>query len=274
MCRRLARSQLVKGTKRLIPILEAVTRRAAERRAERSLADLRRDLQPDAARIEAFRGALAAPGLQIIAECKRRAPSAGELSSETSLDARIRSYASGGAAALSILTEQDHFSGTLSDLRAAPDVAVPRLRKDFVLDEAMVLEAQLAGASAVLLIVACLEDAQLAELREVAREAGLAVLIEVHDESELEVAAPLLPEALGVNARNLTTFEIDLQITLDLLPKIPDELLRVAESGLHQLEDLQRVHAAGADAALIGTALMQCEDPSARLREWRRALDA
>lgn len=262
------------ATERLKPILAAVAERAAERRKTTSLADLRSTLQADATRRQAFIDALSGPGLAFIAECKRRAPSSGELSTETALDERIRAYAAGGASALSILTEQDFFDGSLADLRAAPEVTIPRLRKDFLIDEAMVLEAQHAGASAVLLIAACLEPAHMADLREIAREAGLGVLIEVHDEQELEIAAPLAPEALGVNARNLTTFEIDLEVTIGLLPQIPTTCIRVAESGLHDLDDLRRVRAAGADAALIGTALMRSDDPGATLREWKAAFDA
>lgn len=260
--------------KRLEPILAAVAVRAAERRARFSLADLRAGLVVDSSRRESFTASLSTPGLAFITECKRRAPSAGALSSEAKLDERIRSYAAGGAAALSILTEQDHFDGNLDDLKAAPEIQLPRLRKDFILDEAMVLEAQLGGASAVLLIAACLEDSEMRELREVAREAGLGVLIEVHDEAELERAVPLAPEALGVNARNLTTFEIDLEVSLRILPRMPSSCVRVAESGLHGPEDLLRVRSAGADAALIGTALMRSDDPTATLIDWRRSLGA
>jgi indole-3-glycerol phosphate synthase len=258
---------------RLRPILAAVAERARLRRAHRSLSDLRAELEVDPRRARAFARALGGPELAFIAECKRRAPSAGLLSTEAGLDERIRTYARGGAAALSILTEADHFDGSLDDLRAAPEVALPRLCKDFLLDEAMLLEAQLAGASAVLLIVAGLEPGQLDQLREVARAAGLGVLIEVHDERELELAAPLAPEALGVNARDLSTFAIDLAVTERLLPLIPAGCLRVAESGLHDVDDLRRVRAAGADAALVGTALMRSADAAATLCEWRRALD-
>ena len=263
----------MKPPERLAPILKAVAERSAKRRLTRSLASLRADLEPDPSRVEAFVQALRRPGLALIAECKRKAPSSGALSAEVQLDERIRQYATGGADVLSILTEQDHFGGTLDDLAAAPEVELPRLRKDFVLDEAMLLEAQLAGAEAVLLIAACLQPTQLAELRDQAREAGIAVLLEVHDEAELELAVPLAPDALGVNARNLTTFEIDLAVSEALLPRVPAHLLRVAESGMHCLDDLKRMQRAGADAALVGTALMKSPDPSATLRSWRAALD-
>jgi len=262
------------SAERLQPILAAVAERARSRRAHRPLEVLRADLEVDPRRRARFVDALASEPLSFIAECKRRAPSAGELSTELDLAQRVRAYAAGGAAALSILTEEDHFSGSLADLAAAPEITLPRLRKDFLLDEAMVLEAQLAGASAVLLIAAALEDGLLAELRAVAREVGLGVLIEVHDEAELERAAPLEPEALGVNARDLTTFAIDLAVTERLLPRIPDGPLRVAESGLHTIEDLRRVRAAGADAALVGTALMKSPNPTTTLEAWRSELGA
>ena len=258
---------------RLAPILEAVRRRAAERRANQSLADLRRELVPDPARRLRFVEALRGPGFAFIAECKRRAPSAGELSTEVDLAARIRSYAKGGAAALSILTEEDHFSGSLADLAAAPEVTIPRLRKDFVLDEGMVLESCAAGADAILLIAACLEPAQLRGLRELAGECGLAVLLEIHEPDELAPAVAAKPEAIGVNARDLTTFEIDLARTEELLPRIPDHFLRVAESGLSTIEDLRRVRRAGADAALVGTSLMRAADPGQLLAEWLEAID-
>lgn len=257
---------------RLVPILAAVAERSRVRRAALPIEALRRDVTPAPERRRAFLDALSQPGLSFIAECKRKAPSTGQLSEEVDLTARIRAYAEGGARALSILTEEDHFQGSLADLGAAPEVTLPRIRKDFVLDEGMLLEAQLAGASAVLLLACCLDDVQLGELRAQARELGLAVLLEVHDEAELERAVPLAPEALGVNARDLRTFEIDLAVTERLLPRVPDGMLRVAESGLHDLDDLARVARAGADAALVGTALMRSADPAATLRSWSAAL--
>jgi len=258
---------------RLTPILEAVRRRSAERRAGQTLADLRRELEPDPARRRRFVDALGGPDFAFIAECKRRAPSAGELSTEVDLAARIRAYAKGGAAALSILTEADHFSGSLVDLAAAPEVSLPRLRKDFVLDEGMVLESCACGADAILLIAACLEPAHLRDLRELAEQCGLGVLLEIHDPDELAPAVAAKPDAIGVNARDLTTFEIDLARTEELLPEIPGTVIRVAESGLSTIEDLRRVRRAGADAALVGTSLMRAADPGQQLADWLEALD-
>jgi indole-3-glycerol phosphate synthase len=262
---------------RLDPILRGVAQRATERRRQRSLADLRAELEPDPARRARFRGALAADGLSIIAECKRCSPSVGQLSTETDLGARAAAYGAGGARVLSILTEQDHFRGSPGDLLAVAGAGLPRLRKDFILDEAMVLESVAMGADAVLLLAVCLPDPLLSELRACAREAGLAVLLEVHSEAELERALVCEPDALGVNARDLTTFVVDLATVERLMPLIPtgpDAPAKVAESGIHGPAELLRVARAGADGALIGEALMRAADPAATLRAWREVLDA
>ena len=265
------RGRVSTGT-RLDPILVDVRRRAAERRVHQSLEALRASAAPDPTRRARFVDALRGAQLGIIAECKRRSPSVGELSSETDLAARARAYATGGASALSILTEADHFHGSPDDLERVASTGLPRLRKDFVLDEGMVLESLAMGADAVLLLAVCLDDAELAHLRAVAGEVGLAVLLEVHDERELERGLAVRPDCLGVNARDLTTFEVDLATVERLLPVIPREFVRVAESGLRELTDVQRVQAAGADAVLVGEALMRAADPAATLREWRSAL--
>ena len=257
---------------RLEPILEAV-REAAQRRARRrSLADLRTVLDPAFDGGRRFCAALARPGLALIAECKRRSPSAGVLRDERHLGERARAYREGGAAALSILTEESAFGGSLEDFDALAGAGLPRLRKDFLLDEWMVLESAAHGAEAVLLLACVLPDPLLGELRAAAGEAGMAVLVEVHDEAELERAVAVRPDALGVNARDLRSFEVDPSIVLGLLPQIPPGPLRVAESGLRSLADLQAVQAAGADAALVGSALMQAPDPRALLRSWTSAL--
>lgn len=138
----------------------------------------------------------------------------------------------------------------------------------------MVLESAIAGASAVLLIAACLEPTRLVELRALAGECGLAVLLEIHEVGELDAALAARPEAVGVNARDLATFEVDLARCAALLPRIPADFLRVAESGLHTLEDVRRARATGADAVLIGTSLMRSGDPERQLSEWRCALAA
>ncbi len=264
---------------RLDPILAAVRERAAERRRRQPLERLRDLVQPDSTRRERFVRALARPGLSIIAECKRRSPSAGVLlDGPGTPDARwfalADAYRRGGARALSVLTEQDHFGGSLEDLHSLAHAGLPRLRKDFILDEGMLLEACLFGADAVLLIAAILPDAELRALRECSRALGLAVLLEVHDEPELERALAVEPELVGVNARDLRTLSVDLATVERLLPRVPEGPLKVAESGIHDSADLRRVRAAGADAVLIGETLIRCADPAALLHSWREELHA
>jgi len=258
----------ITGT-RLDPILRDVAARASERAAARGGPAVP---DPDPARGTRFVRALRGPGLSIIAECKRRSPSAGSLSAEVGLEGRAAAYAEGGASALSILTEQDHFGGAPEDLAAAAGAGLPRLRKDFLLSVDMVVESVAMGADAVLLLAVCLDDARLRDLRDAARDLGLAVLLEVHDEAELERGLAVEPDCLGVNARDLRTFEVDLAVPERLLPRVPGHVVRVAESGIHRPEDARRMLEAGADAALIGEALMRDPDPAAVLAAWRRAL--
>lgn len=262
----------VAGT-RLAPILESVAARAAERRALRSLADLRAEARPDPARGRRFVDALRAPGLAVIAECKRRSPATGMLNDEADLLARARAYADGGAAALSVLTEEDHFRGSLAELRNVEAAGLPRLRKDFVLDEGMVLESAEAGAEAILLLAVCLPDPLLGELRALAAELGLAVLLEVHHPDEIERALAAEPDCLGVNARDLTTFDVDLAHIEAMLPQVPARFVRVAESGLRTVDDVARVARAGADAVLVGESLMLSPDPAATIRAFRAVGD-
>jgi indole-3-glycerol phosphate synthase len=260
---------------RLVPIVDAVRARLDARRRALPIDELRREVAPDPARGARFLDALRAPGLAFIAECKRRSPSAGALAGELAeLDwgERSAAYARGGAAALSVLTEQDHFGGSLAHLDEVVACGLPRLRKDFVLDESMVLESARAGAEAILLLPVILEDGRLFELAAVARAVGLAALVEVHDEHELERAMRLDPDLVGVNARDLSTFEVDLRTVERILPQIPSTCVRVAESGLHSAADLRRVQSAGADAVLVGEALMRATDPAAQLTEWHEVL--
>jgi indole-3-glycerol phosphate synthase len=264
---------------RLDPILAMVKQRAAERRRRQPLQRLQELVQPDSARRERFVRALAQPGLAIIAECKRRSPSAGVLLDGPGppgarWSALADAYRRGGASALSVLTEQDHFGGSLEDLDMLAHSGLPRLRKDFVVDEGMLYETCLFGADAVLLIAAILTDSELRALRECARGLGLAVLLEVHDELELERALSVEPELLGVNARDLRTLSVDLSTVERLLPRMPKGPLKVAESGIRTLADLRRVRAAGADAVLIGETLIRSADPAALLQSWRESLHA
>ena len=273
---------------RLDPIVAAVRARAAERRRGQSLERLRDLVREDSWRRERFLAGFPRGGFAFIAEMKRRSPSAGILLPEaddprSTLPTRTprpgprwfslaQAYRDAGAAAISVLTEEDHFGGCLDDLRAVEFTRLPRLRKDFVVDEGMLYESCLYGADAVLLLAAVLAPGELAALRNVARELGLAVLLEVHDERELDLAVPLEPELLGVNARDLATFRVDLATVERLLPRIPAGPIKVAESGIKGVEDLQRVRAAGADAALVGETLVRADDPAATLRAWKEAL--
>ncbi len=259
---------------RLDPIVASVRSRLEERRARLPFPELRAQVRPDPRRRERFLSALSRPGLSVIAECKRRSPSAGVLSGEMDWSSRAQAYARGGAAALSILTEEDHFGGRLEHLEEVTACGLPRLRKDFVVAESMVHEAASFGADAVLLLPCILEQAELERLFAGARELGLAALVEVHDQRELERALALEPDLVGVNARDLSTFEVDPLVVERLLGAIPSGVVRVAESGIRGLEDLRRVRAAGADAVLVGEALMRSADPERTLRAWREELDA
>ena len=253
---------------RLAPIVESVRARLRERRAQVSEARLAGEVRADPRRAERFVAALRAPGLAVIAECKRRSPSAGLLTEELDWSARSLAYARAGAAAISVLTEQDHFGGLPQHLEQARPSGLPLLRKDFLLDTSMVLESALWGADAVLLLPCILEPSRLAELFACAGELGLGTLVEVHDEAELERTLALAPAVIGVNSRDLSTFTTDLGVVERLFPRIPAGCMRVAESGLRTAADVARVRAAGADALLIGEALMRSADPQASLRGW------
>jgi indole-3-glycerol phosphate synthase len=247
----------------LEPIVAQTRVRVAERRQHLPLRELERRAAELAARAprRGFAEALARPGLSVIAEHKRRSPSAGLIRDDLALEDVVVAYARGGAAALSILTEEDSFGGSLDDLRRARDaVRLPILRKDFVVDPYQVPEALVAGADAILLIVAALSAAELEELCGQARAFGLDALVEVHDGAELELAASLGPEVIGINNRDLTTLEVDTGRTLSLLPDVPPGTSVVAESGFRTRAQLDELLDAGVDGVLIGEALMRSED--------------
>jgi indole-3-glycerol phosphate synthase len=245
----------------------------ARRRDGRPLAEVR-DAAADAAAERAdrgdhrdFRAALARPGLSVIAEHKRRSPSAGAIREDLFLEDVVAAYERGGAAALSVLTEGPNFGGTVSDLITARAAArLPILRKDFIVDPYQVHEALLAGADAILLIVAALPAPDLFDLAELAAEVGLDALIEVHDEQELEVAAELETPIIGINNRDLTTLVVDTRRAFELRPSVPVGALCVAESGFRQRAELDELSAAGIDAVLIGEALMRQPDIEAACR--------
>ncbi|GAC1490656.1 MAG: indole-3-glycerol phosphate synthase TrpC [Solirubrobacteraceae bacterium] len=246
-------------------VLAEILRTTREYVARRRAAGLP---EPSAApRAGLFHAALRRPGLQIIAEHKRRSPSAGEIRPGSSVADTVAAYEHGGAAACSILTEERNFDGSLDDLQAArAATALPLLRKDFIVDPFQLAEARVLGADAVLLIVAALEQGELAELDLAAREAGLDVLIEVHDGAELERALALAPRIIGVNNRDLRDFSVDVGRTLALLEQIPEDVVVVSESGLDSAERLRELEAAGVHAALIGESLMRAADPANALR--------
>ena len=207
---------------------------------------------------------LRAPGSSVIAEVKRRSPSKGDLADIADPAALAVQYAAGGAAAISVLTEERRFGGSLADLlavRAAVDV--PLLRKDFIVESYQLVEARAAGADLALLIVAALDDDTLRRLYDEARELGLTVLVEVHDEPETERAVALGAELIGVNARNLKTLAVDNDTFGRLAPLIPDDRVKVAESGISGEQDVKRFVSEGASAVLVGEALVKDGAPRA-----------
>ncbi len=218
-----------------------------------------------------FRAALQRDTVALIAEIKHASPSKGVLIEPFDPHFLAFIYANHGAAALSVLTDQKFFQGSLVDLQLvramAPVVTLPILRKDFVIDAFQITEARAVGADAVLLIVGILEDALIADLYATARDHGLSVLVEVHDDAELERALRLDPQMIGINNRNLRTFETDLANTERLAKNVPPPITLVAESGLHSAADVARMAAAGARAVLVGEALITAEDRGAKIRE-------
>jgi indole-3-glycerol phosphate synthase len=226
------------------------------------------DAPPARDPLPAFR----APGLSVIAEVKRRSPSKGALADIPDPAALARSYAAGGADAISVLTERRRFGGSLDDLRAVrAAVETPLLRKDFVVSTYQLLEARAAGADLVLLIVAALEDEMLARLHGEARELGLTVLVEVHDEAEVARALAVGAALVGVNARNLKTLEVDPATFGRLAGLLPDGVVKVAESGIGGVDDAARHAAEGADVVLVGEALVKDGDPAAAVAAMRGA---
>jgi indole-3-glycerol phosphate synthase len=216
-----------------------------------------------------FNEALVRPGLSLIAEFKRRSPSAGPLAREgAEVAEQVRAYERGGAAAISVLTDEPHFGGTLEDLRAARAACgMPIIRKDFIVDPYQLYEAAVNGADAVLLIVAALDDADLRSLYEQARSIDLDCLVEVHDAAELERALEADAEVIGINNRNLDDGAVDVATTYGLMPDVPAGKTVVAESGISTRAELEELERVGVDAVLIGGALMSAEDPEAKTRE-------
>jgi len=217
---------------------------------------------------QALRGRIAAGRPAVIAEIKKASPSRGVLRADFDPPSIAASYERGGAACLSVLTDRSYFHGDPAYLAAARAAcALPALRKDFIVDEYQVAESRAIGSDAILLIVAALTDAQLAALEECADEYGLAVLVEVHDRAELDRALRLDTPLVGINNRNLRTFEVSLATTFDLLSAMPPEKLVVTESGILGRKDVAVMRDRGVDAFLVGEAFMRAHDPGAALEE-------
>jgi len=215
-----------------------------------------------------FNEALVRPGLSLIAEFKRRSPSAGELNPGAGVAETVTAYERGGAAALSILTEERHFGGSVDDLRAAREASdLPILRKDFIVDPYQLYEAAASGADAVLLIVAGLDDQRLEELYVKARELDLDCLVEVHDEADLDRALAVGADVIGINNRNLDDFNVDIETTVELLTDVPAGKAVVSESGYARREQLDELERIGVDAVLMGETLMRAGDPEALIRD-------
>lgn len=232
-------------------------KRAEVKRLASSRSDLRR-LAEQAGPARLFAPVLSRRGeVAVIAEFKRRSPSAGPIG-QGEPAAVARAYESGGAAAVSVLTDGGFFGGSLEDLRAARAAAgIPVLRKDFIIDEVQVWEARAAGADAVLLIVRLLDDGRLAGLLDLCKELRFSSLVEVHDEAELERALSVGAPVVGINNRDLATFRTDLAVSLDLTPRVPPDRVVVAESGISVPAEVERLGAAGVDAILVGETLMR-----------------
>jgi len=217
-----------------------------------------------------FAEALSAPGVGVIAEFKRRSPSAGELRENPDLQEMVKAYEVGGAVALSVLTEGPNFSGSLEDLAGARAASsLPILRKDFIVDPYQLYESRSAGVAAVLLIVAALSGAELSALHDQARAMGLEVLVEVHDRGELERALEAGAEIIGINNRDLRDFSVEVGRTLALAGEVPAGVVVVSESGIAGAGQLAELERAGVHAVLVGEALMRAADPGAAVRALR-----
>ncbi len=252
----------------LATIVAAAQRITATRRERESQAALEARANAASPRGDVFEARLRRPGIfNLIAECKRRSPSRGVLAADYDPVRIAGAYADGGAAAISVLTEPTFFDGALAHLEAVrAAVEVPLLRKDFLVDEYQLFEARAAGADAVLLIVAALEQPVLERLQRRAWELGLATLVEVHDREELTRAIGSGARVIGVNNRNLRTLQVDVKASDDLAARMPRGVVAVSESGLQSREDLVRLSAAGYGAFLIGERFMTDPDPAGAIR--------
>jgi indole-3-glycerol phosphate synthase len=252
---------------RLEQLITATRERVEQRKSERPLEELAREVA-ERGEGRPFREALAHPGTSLVAEYKRRSPSAGVIREGASVSDVVQAYERGGAAALSVLTEQDHFGGSLDDLREARAASsLPILRKDFTLDPYQLYEARAAGADAVLLVIGSLHPDDLAHLYDEAQALDLDALVEIHNEDELEVALELDADVIGINNRNLEDFTIDLGRTFELLADVPAGKTVVSESGIVYREQIEELESVGIDAVLVGETLMRAANPEFACRE-------
>ncbi|MDN3516140.1 indole-3-glycerol phosphate synthase TrpC [Aquisalimonas lutea] len=255
-------------------ILKKILERKAEHVARNSQAVHQESLRHEAGTVPAPRGFLAALRAErdagraaVIAEIKKASPSKGRIRSDFNPEALARSYADGGATCLSVLTDRDFFQGHDLDLRAARGACdLPVLRKDFIIDPFQIWESRVLGADCILLIAAALADERMEELYRLARSLGMDVLVEVHDDAELDRALALNPELIGINNRDLHTFETDLRTTLRLLERIPEGAFVVTESGFSTREEVVSMLEQGVPGFLVGEAFMRAPDPGAELR--------
>ena len=254
-------------SERLEALVRATRDAVASRRAVVSLSELDAAIAARAGDGRPFTEALSRPGTSLIAEHKRRSPSAGDIRPDSSCDEIVAAYERGGAAALSVLTEEAHFGGSLDDLRAArAATGLPILRKDFTVDPYMLYEARAAGADAVLLVVGSMPDDELTDLLAGARELDLDAIVEVHKPEELEVALAIDADVIGINNRDLADFSVDVARTFDLLPDVPAGKVVVSESGIARREQIEELEGVGVDAVLVGETVMRADDPEAAVR--------
>lgn len=246
-------------------IIEGVREDLAQRR--RSLSELHERIETQPVALDAY-DFLSRQPMSVIAEVKRASPSKGALAQIADPAALAEKYQEAGAAAVSVLTEQRRFGGSLADLDAVRSrIEIPVLRKDFMVDEYQFLEARAHGADIILLIVAALSQSQLKDFYDLASELGMAALIEVHTPDELERAMDISPRMVGVNSRNLKTLEVNPQIFHELIPTIPSSVIRVAESGIAHRNDVVAAQSAGATAILVGESLVKSGDPISAMRD-------
>jgi len=239
----------------------------AERKKRLPVAELKRRL-PDAPPVRDLAAALAAEGIGLIAEVKKASPSAGIIREDFDPVAIARAYADAGAAAMSILTDEKYFQGSLFFLEAIrAEVGIPLLRKDFIIDPYQVVEARVAGADAILLIVHLLDDATLKSLLDQAHGLGMTCLVESHSKEELDRAVASGARVLGINNRDLQTFKVDIETAITLAPSVPNDRIVVGESGIKTADDVRRLSEAGVSAILVGESLMRSDDIPAKIRE-------